>query len=230
MDVLLVGAGAVGQVYGHHLRRGGARVAFLVKPKHLDPTRAGHTLYALNRDGLRTPLSFTPDAVHTPDTLKDSRWDAIILCVSSPALRGPLLSQLAPHVGDATVVCLQPATSDHALVAAHVASSQLVDGGISLVAYASPLPGEEVAQPGTAFWFPPLAASILSGPADRVDALVSVFRKGGLPMKRTHNAALELAIPGALLMVLVALLEQHSWSLGNLQGDQLATLQRGRSS
>jgi ketopantoate reductase len=33
MRALVVGAGAVGQVYGHHLARGGADVAFYVRPK-----------------------------------------------------------------------------------------------------------------------------------------------------------------------------------------------------
>ena len=33
MKVLIIGAGAVGQVYGHHITNGGADVAFYIKEK-----------------------------------------------------------------------------------------------------------------------------------------------------------------------------------------------------
>ena len=51
MRVLIVGAGAVGQVYGHHLQRGGAEVTFLVKPRYETDARAGFTLWRLRRLG-----------------------------------------------------------------------------------------------------------------------------------------------------------------------------------
>ena len=40
MRVLLVGAGAVGQVYGWHLARGGAATSFLVRPRHAEALQA----------------------------------------------------------------------------------------------------------------------------------------------------------------------------------------------
>ena len=41
LRVLLVGAGAVGQVYGYHLQKGGAQVAFFVRPKHRAEAEGG---------------------------------------------------------------------------------------------------------------------------------------------------------------------------------------------
>jgi hypothetical protein len=38
----------VGQVYGHHLQRAGARIAFLVKSRHAETARAGYDLFAKN--------------------------------------------------------------------------------------------------------------------------------------------------------------------------------------
>ena len=58
MNVLIVGAGAVGQVYGRHFQRGGADVAYLVKPEHLDETRRGFTLYPLNDGRPPPPVRF----------------------------------------------------------------------------------------------------------------------------------------------------------------------------
>ena len=43
--VLLVGAGAVGQVYGKYLQAAGCEISFLVKEKYADEARRGFTLY-----------------------------------------------------------------------------------------------------------------------------------------------------------------------------------------
>ena len=49
MNVLIVGAGAVGQVYGRHLALGGAHVHYFVREKYADECRRGFTFYPLNR-------------------------------------------------------------------------------------------------------------------------------------------------------------------------------------
>jgi len=36
MKVLIVGAGAVGQIYGHYYAEGGSEVTYLVKPRHVE--------------------------------------------------------------------------------------------------------------------------------------------------------------------------------------------------
>ena len=49
MRVLFVGAGAVGQVYGYFFQKGGAKIAFLVKPSHLSWARDGFKLFDLSK-------------------------------------------------------------------------------------------------------------------------------------------------------------------------------------
>ena len=49
MRALIVGAGAVGQVFGHHLAKAGAEVSFLVKPKYVAECERGFMLYKLPR-------------------------------------------------------------------------------------------------------------------------------------------------------------------------------------
>ena len=56
--VLIVGAGAVGQVYGWYLSRGGAEVSFYVKEKYLEDARAGFALYPLNTRRTRFDADF----------------------------------------------------------------------------------------------------------------------------------------------------------------------------
>ena len=45
--VLLLGAGAVGQVYAYHLALAGAEIGFKVRPKYVEETTAGFDLYEL---------------------------------------------------------------------------------------------------------------------------------------------------------------------------------------
>ena len=47
MNILLVGAGAVGQVYGRHLARAGHQVTFFVKPRYAAELAAGLPLHRL---------------------------------------------------------------------------------------------------------------------------------------------------------------------------------------
>lgn len=59
MNVLLIGAGAVGQAYGYHFQRGGAAVTFFVRARYADEARRGFGLYPLNRRNPReAPVHF----------------------------------------------------------------------------------------------------------------------------------------------------------------------------
>ena len=48
--VLVVGAGAVGQVYGRHARQGGADVTFFVREKYRDTVSRGFDIYKRKTD------------------------------------------------------------------------------------------------------------------------------------------------------------------------------------
>ena len=85
MKVLIVGAGAVGQVYGYALHKSGADVHFYVKPKHADEGRAGFILYPLNGKS-REPQHFAGFGVVTsPEEVRAQTWDQLWLAVSGPA-------------------------------------------------------------------------------------------------------------------------------------------------
>ena len=112
MNILLVGAGAVGQAYGWHLQRGGASVSFMVHDKYAAACRAGLTLYPLNRPKATRwqPVPFAGFGVLTrPDSVATATWDQVWLCISSPALRGPWLDELLATIGTATSSSSDPA-------------------------------------------------------------------------------------------------------------------------
>ena len=228
MRALVVGAGAVGQVYGYHLQLGGAEVWFLVKPKYADECRTGFTVYPLNDRRRRAePRRFAAAGVVTSDDeVAAQTWDQVYLTVSSTALRGPWLPGLARASGQATVISLQPGIEDRQHVLQYVPDDRLVSGLISLISYAAPLPGEtRFSEPGMAYWFPPLSPSPFSGPAARVEAVVAALRAGGMPAKRHPNVPGLAGFPSAVMMPYLVALEAGGWSFDRL-GENAPTAAR----
>lgn len=230
--VLVIGAGAVGQVYARHAQQGGAEVTFFVREKYRDQVARGLDLYPLNR-GRRhrtEPVRFEEfSVVSRVDEIAGSRFDQVYVTVSSPALRGPWLAELIAAAGDATIVALEPGREDRdTLVAAGASPDRLVSGMITLISYIAPLPGEtRFAKPGMAYWFPPMSPAPFSGPAERTAAVVALLRKGGLPAKQHPDVPRAVAFPSTVLMAYLVALENAGWSFRTLRRDHIQLGARG---
>ena len=214
--VLVVGAGAVGQVFGWYLQRAGAELCFLVKEKHAPEARRGFTLYALGLlEDDPEPLRFSGfDVRVSVDEVARERWDQVWLGVSSPALReGDWVEALARATGEATWVMLQPGLDDRDWLRRWIPAERLVAGMVPFLSYHAPLaPGARPARPGTAFWIPPLTRGPFSGPPERLQAVLRTLRAGGYPARETGDAVREAALPSAVLAVFVTELEAVGWS------------------
>lgn len=218
MNVLIVGAGAVGQVYGEHLQRGGAHVGVFVKHKYAGDARAGFTMHPVGRK----PIEFKPDTVACdPEAVRAAGpWDQVWLCMSSPALRGwqavgDVLEAAGP---DATVICLQPGIEDMDFVADKIGGSErLVQGLITMISWHAPLPGQQVAPPGVAYWLPPGAAPPFAGEAARTKAVVAGLKAGGYAGRRRKDIRSQSAFGAATLLPLMAALEMADWSFKSLR-------------
>ncbi len=236
--VLVVGAGAVGQVYAYHAQQGGAEITFFVRDKYRDEIARGLDLYPLNRSrSHRTePVRFEGfQVVSRPDEVATRRFDQVYLTVSSPALQGPWLADLIRATGDATIVSLQPGRDDReTILAAGAPADRLVSGIITLISYAAPLPGEtRFPKPGMAYWFPPMSPAPFSGsggpggPGERTAAVVALLRKGRLPAKQDRDVARAAAFPTALLMTYLVALENAGWSFRTLARGHIQLGARG---
>jgi 2-dehydropantoate 2-reductase len=64
--------------------------------------------------------------------------------------------------------------------------------------------------------FPPLSPWAFDGPAERVDAVVSALRQGGMPAAKKRGLEDELVFFTAALLVTVRSLEKKGWSLAAL--------------
>lgn len=213
MKILVIGAGAVGQVYGRHLAAAGHEITFFVKPRYAEEVSAGLVLHRLGY--LRTRLETWRDygVISSTAEIAVTAWDQIWLCVASDALRSELTREILARAGKATVVCLQPGPDDAGRIREQLASPhQVVQGLITFISYQSPLPGRPGPE-GMAYYLSALAPGLFSGEADRVKDVVQALRKGGMAARAVSS--LDEAGGGGegFLIPLVAALELNSWEL-----------------
>ena len=223
--ILVVGAGAVGLVYGRHRALGGAQVTFYVREKYRAQAEAGYPMYPLNTQGRDKPVIFKDFGVVTSaeQVQQAGPFSEVWLCVSSPALRGEWLPPILRNAGDdASVILLTNGLSDFDLVAEVTGPDRIVRGIISMISYQGPLPGETLPEPGCAYWFPHLGPSPFSGEKARVNAVVQGLKKGGCPAKVHPDIGAVVGFPTAMLMPFLLSLEGAGWKFDEVRkGDWL---------
>lgn len=223
MNILLVGAGAVGQVYGYHLQRGGARVSFFVRPKAAEARRKGMILYALNKSGPRVPIRFEASAVFAElEEVAKEIWDEVWFCVPADAVEEAWLASIAEAVGKARIVALPPGLESEKKLRAAFPASEVVAGLIGMISYQTPLPGEEVPEPGIAFYFAPGVPTVFGGPLGKTVA--AELKAGGCPAVAKPDAGTSSAFGSAILMPTVAGLEAAGWSLRAFRRSEIPKL------
>ena len=219
LEVLVVGAGAVGQVYGHHLARGGANVTFYVRERYRAEAARGAALTYLRSRKRRQVHAPRPTAVVcSAEEVAARRFDQVYLAIPSTGLARPWLDALVSAVGDAVLVCLTPSPGDRELLlAAGAAPQRLVSGLISIVAYQAPLVGQPDDGPeGTTVWYPPGSPCLFSGPAEARDAVIAALRAGKLPAGAHADVPAKGAFLSSTFMAILLALESCGWSLREL--------------
>lgn len=215
-NILIIGAGAVGQPYGHHFMKAGHKVSFFVREKYREELNNGLALYPLNDDRHKKTAVIAKGFGLYSDWSEAAEhpggWDEIYLCISSTALRkfdfSGLKSALNPRT---SIVFLQSGPEDLAFLKQHLPAEQIVQGMITLISYPAPMPNEYAPQPGIAYWLPPLTPTPFCGPKERCKAVAQTFKKSG--MKATVNQKLpqQAPYPTAALMQFLSGLEASEW-------------------
>ncbi|MCX4097065.1 ketopantoate reductase family protein [Nocardia sp. alder85J] len=215
MQALVVGDGALGQVFGMRLGSGGAAVNYLVKPGRTGWSDTGRTLYQLRKFGKPVVQQLRPEGVHAE--IPDRVWDMVWLCVSSTALRESWVSDLRSAIGDATVVSIGQDINDRRVLEEVFPAEQIVQVVPTLFAYSAPLDGE-VPAPGIAYWAPPGSKLEVLGDRTRAEAVVTALRAGGLGAAVSTKTGSGEGV-AALTMPFIAALEVADWSLPALRAD-----------
>ena len=223
MRVLVIGAGAIGQVFGYHFQRGGAEVAFLVKPRYAEAARAGFTLYPLNRRARdrRSPVTFDGFQVETDEEAGLARpRDLVVFCISTLALMsGEWFERLADATGSTPLLLTQPGQITADFVRRRTSPERTAWAMLSMVSYQAPLPGEQLPRPGVAFWYPP-AGPAFGGSEGIVDRVTACLGAGGMPVRRVDNVQRELAFASPVLDAFELAVELSGFSFEALRRDR----------
>ena len=212
MKTLLVGAGAVGQVFGRHLQKAGDHLGFYVREKYREEVTAGLWMHPVNEGN--EPVKLVPDEVVT--SVEDIEGvEELWLCTSSTALKqGTWLQEILEACPKARIVFLQPGLEDRDLILSHVAEDRVVTGMISYMSWQAPLPGQTTDPPGIRYWFPWFNPSPFSGPG--ADDVVRRLKAGGCPSKLSKGVHHEMSLGSATLLPVVANLELVDWKFSRL--------------
>jgi hypothetical protein len=225
MNILIVGAGAVGVVYGRHLQRAGVNLTFYVKEKYVEGLRGGLMVYPLNDKSRWIPTEFKDfDVLSTVEQVAAKKFDQVWLAISSPALHGDWLAPFIKACGDATIVSLTPGLEDREFMLELVPAERLCWGLITFISYQAPLPGETLSPGGIAYWFPPLSKNPFSGPRDVAKSIAETLSKGACPAKFLKNVSAASAMPSSMLMPHLVALEGANWSFSQLRNSDLLKL------
>lgn len=226
MKILIVGAGAVGLVYGHHLTQAGHQVTFLVKEKYQTQLEQEETiLYYLNKDkSLQKPIVFDQFSVIT-NWENANDFDLIALTISSNALRQlPLPIIKEKMANKAKLLMLQPSDEDFIHLSQTISREQILQGMITLISYPTPEVNPKVTPVGTAYYLPPLPMPLSvplskSGSAKQQSTLaevVNLFNGARIKARKVDSALDESRIISAFTMTLLCVLEAANWEFERL--------------
>jgi hypothetical protein len=233
MNILIVGAGAVGLVYGHHFANAGHQVTFLIKEKYQQALEAekqkGVVLYHLNNDKhLQQPLRFTNFSTIT-EWQDAEGFDLIALSISSTALRQLPLSIIKNKINESTnpvsLLMLQPSEEDLKHLTTVIDNEHILQGMITLISYQTDHINEGIIPAGTAYYIPPLPMPISASKpltqqkqdSIKLKEVVTLFNQSGIKAKAVNSALDESRLISAFFMTFLCALEAADWQFERLK-------------
>jgi ketopantoate reductase len=209
--VLILGAGAIGQVIGTHLRLSGCDVSFWVRPYQKEAFEAkGFTLYNLSSE---TELHIAAPQLLT-EIPEDAQYDALFLCVRSDQLDAALAQVKASfqQAENMILVTLQPGREDALKVFRALPDLVIVPGTPAFSAY--------IQDQRVEYWAPKSMPSMIGAPFNETlqvrDQIVKLLQRGGIPTKGVNDLEAEVRFPSAALVALLAAFHLADCSFKNL--------------
>jgi hypothetical protein len=215
--VVIVGAGAVGVVYGACLAEAGAEVTYLVRRAPRSPALDLTRVELLGRrKTTRVTLPWTTELRSLP-----RRASSVWICLPTTSLDERLLRSLADHFESASLVVLSPGHFVRDLVLS-VAPDRAVFGVIGMLSYVAPLEGSddprERATPA-GYAYLPSVTKLSAARTSRALELRDLVRRGGLAAEVVDDATDELTLGSAVLMPNVGCLDLVDYSFARFRGE-----------
>ena len=234
MNILIVGAGSVGLVYGHHFVNAGHQVTFLIKEKYQKSLekekQTGVVLYHLNNDKqLEKPLRFKNFSIITQWS-DANNFDLIALSISSTALRQLPLTTIKDKLEHSekpvSLLMLQPSEEDLEHLTQVIATEKILQGMITLISYQTDNIHKKINPAGTAYYLPilsmPISASgTLQQKSNNLKEVVHLFNQSKIKAKSVKSALDESRLLSAFFMTFLCALEAADWQLDRLKNSEL---------
>lgn len=208
--ILIIGSGAVGAVYGHHLVKAGCQVNFLVRDRQSPNSSMPRPLHRYRFVG--KPVT---EQQHLRVLTQAHRhWDQVWLTLPSDALYSDWLAeQLAVFDDHTPLISWTPDFRDQAQLQ-QLWRGPLQRGLIGLISFHTPLPQQSTPESGFGYLLPPRSAMLDNSPAGRQAA--ALLRAGGLPSTVMKDLDWFAARSTALMITAISALELADWSLAKL--------------
>jgi hypothetical protein len=219
MKVLMVGCGAVGQVFGLFLQKAGVELGLYDLPATADRLKQ-----ALNHGGM--PLfqisrsrGQDPSAHHLENyqVLMDFggcqrfKPDQIWFTTPSPVYHSEWFREFLQNMPSGRVVCFAPEGARSEFYPESVDKDRLVFGGITFMAWQGDLEGSGGRPEGVNFWLSPLAIP-LTGTEKACVEVGQLMKRAGLRADIQRQASPMQASVTAVMTAFVAGMELSGWS------------------
>jgi len=226
MRVLMVGCGAVGQVFALHLQKADVEVAFYARPGSADRLRqalehGGLPLFQVSHFRRRNPIAHRLEKYQVvTDVVESQKFkpDQIWFTTPSPVYYSEWFREFLSQVPSERVVCFAPEGGRPEFIPESEDEGRFVFGGITFISWQGDLEGGGGRPEGVNFWLTPLAEIPLMGTEEACSGVAELLKKAGFraAVKSQDFYKMQAAMT-AVMTALVAGLELSGWSLGSFR-------------
>jgi hypothetical protein len=219
MKVLIVGCGAVGQVYGLALQKASVELGYLDRPATAEKLRralegGGLPSFQISHQHRRDPIAHRLVNYQVMADIAESQRfkpDQIWFTVPSPVYYTEWFREFLEKVPSERVVCFVPEGARPEFFPAG-GKERLVFGGTTFMAWQGSLEGSGGRPEGVNFWLPPLGIPLV-GTEKACQDVAQLLKAGGFRVTIGNQGSHMQAAVTAVMTAFVAGLELSGWSL-----------------
>jgi hypothetical protein len=229
MKILIVGSGAVGQVFGLGLQKAGIELGFYARSETADKLllaqeHGGLSLFQISHSRRRNPIPHRLENYQVVMDLEGSRRfnpDQIWFTTPSSVYYSEWYQQFLKIVPSKRVVCFAPEGGRPEFIPEGESPDRFVFGGITFMAWQGDLEGGGGKPNAINFWRPPLMEIPLIGTDKACNEVSELLRASSFrsSVKKETFGKMQAALT-AFLSTFVAGLELSGWSLGPFRRSQ----------
>jgi hypothetical protein len=235
MKVLIVGCGAVGQVFGLFLQKVGVELGLFDQPatnKRLEKSleNGGLPLFQVSQSHKKKPIAHRLEHYRVlRDETECQRFqpDLIWFTLPSPVYYSDWFRNFLQEVPSERVVCFAPEGGRREFLPEGIDRDRLVFGGVTFMAWQGDLEGGGGKPGAVNFWRPTMPGIMLAGTKKAGREVKLLLRKAGFRASLGKADSRMQACVTGVITAFVAGLELAGWSLSTFRKSQWPVLAAG---